>query len=325
MSAGVLAMNVTQPTVGLSPQVALPYFGQHHTPVHKKLDKDNKVTLAVRRLNSDLTCPICLCIMRKTVAVTACMHRFCSNCIETSLRLGKKECPACRSKCVSRRNLRRDETFDKLIQTFYPDLESAEKQQDVVTCEIIKELNPQAVTEALLATAGRQIEAAKRKEPSANSSNTPSEVQRVPKKPRRYSRVARGAPSVNFSLRKFTPPAATPVTAGAPPGTPGLFSTRQEMRTEAHVAIKHLKTFLAKRQGNNIQPEQIRIWFGTHAIGAQRKDAHVMPHRETRPARLPDDLSVGVMRAQYWPWEGDIDLVFALEGASAGREVVILD
>ena len=78
-------------------------------------------------------------------------------------------------------------------------------------------------------------------------------------------RVARGAPSVNFSLRKFTPPGAAPVAASVSSTRPpaGLYSTRQEMKTEAHVAVRHLRTFLAKREeGREVLPEQIRIWFG---------------------------------------------------------------
>eukprot|EP00966_Prymnesium_polylepis_P038486 893184-Prymnesium_polylepis.2 len=39
-----------------------------------------------------LSCPICLSVVEGPMA-TECLHRFCSECIETSLRLGKKECP----------------------------------------------------------------------------------------------------------------------------------------------------------------------------------------------------------------------------------------
>eukprot|EP00954_Amorphochlora_amoebiformis_P026741 1381074-Amorphochlora_amoeboformis.AAC.2 len=31
-----------------------------------------------------------------------CLHRFCAVCIELSLRMGKKECPSCRTKCPSK-------------------------------------------------------------------------------------------------------------------------------------------------------------------------------------------------------------------------------
>lgn len=45
-----------------------------------------------------------------------CLHRFCSDCIEKSLRWVKKECPTCRKPCPSRRSLRRDAVFDSLIE-----------------------------------------------------------------------------------------------------------------------------------------------------------------------------------------------------------------
>jgi hypothetical protein len=66
-------------------------------------------------LNDDLSCPICLGVIRKAVTTIECLHRFCTECIEKSLRLGQKECPTCRERCPSRRFLRPDPNFDALI------------------------------------------------------------------------------------------------------------------------------------------------------------------------------------------------------------------
>lgn len=66
-------------------------------------------------LNDDLSCPICLRVIRKAVTTIECLHRFCTECIEKSLRLGQKECPTCRERCPSRRFLRPDPNFDALI------------------------------------------------------------------------------------------------------------------------------------------------------------------------------------------------------------------
>jgi hypothetical protein len=44
-----------------------------------------------RSLNAELTCPVCLGIIRDCTAVMECLHRFCAACIEKSLRFGKKE------------------------------------------------------------------------------------------------------------------------------------------------------------------------------------------------------------------------------------------
>jgi hypothetical protein len=41
----------------------------------------------------------------------------------------RKECPACRCPCLTKRNLRLDPRFDSIIQLFHPQLE-LEKQQE---------------------------------------------------------------------------------------------------------------------------------------------------------------------------------------------------
>ena len=66
-----------------------------------------------------LSCPICLSIVRQPTA-TECLHRFCYDCIETALRLGKKECPSCRMPVATRRAFRRDDNFERLVHTLYP-------------------------------------------------------------------------------------------------------------------------------------------------------------------------------------------------------------
>ncbi len=84
--------------------------------------------LPLDALNAELLCPVCLCLMREPV-VTECMHRFCTECIEKSLRLGKKECPSCRAPVPTRRALRRDANMAGLIATLYPDREAYEDAQ----------------------------------------------------------------------------------------------------------------------------------------------------------------------------------------------------
>ena len=69
-----------------------------------------------------LSCPICLGLMRGATA-TECLHRFCSECIESAIRLGRKECPTCRAPIATRRALRRDDNFDNLVRSLYPDVD----------------------------------------------------------------------------------------------------------------------------------------------------------------------------------------------------------
>jgi hypothetical protein len=47
--------------------------------------------------------------------VMECLHRFCSGCIEKSIRLGLNECPKCRVPIPTKRYMRADPGFDALI------------------------------------------------------------------------------------------------------------------------------------------------------------------------------------------------------------------
>ena len=77
-----------------------------------------------------LSCPICLGLMRATTA-TECLHRFCSECIESAIRLGRKECPTCRAPIATRRALRRDLNFDNLVRSLYPDVDIEEEVEEM--------------------------------------------------------------------------------------------------------------------------------------------------------------------------------------------------
>nr|XP_008381594.2 putative E3 ubiquitin-protein ligase RING1a isoform X2 [Malus domestica] len=58
-----------------------------------------------------------------------CLHRFCRECIDKSMRMGNNECPACRTHCASRRSLRDDPKYDALIAALYPDIEKYEEEE----------------------------------------------------------------------------------------------------------------------------------------------------------------------------------------------------
>ncbi|MCO5577675.1 hypothetical protein L7F22_031506 [Adiantum nelumboides] len=80
-------------------------------------------------IRKDVQCPICLGIIRKTRTVMECLHRFCRECIDKSMRLGNNECPVCRTHCASRRSLRDDLNFDALIAALYPNVDSYEEEE----------------------------------------------------------------------------------------------------------------------------------------------------------------------------------------------------
>ena len=54
-----------------------------------------------------LSCPVCLSLLRNPTA-TECLHRFCEECIQMCLRMGKNECPSCRFPIKTKRSLRPD-------------------------------------------------------------------------------------------------------------------------------------------------------------------------------------------------------------------------
>ncbi|KAF6141929.1 hypothetical protein GIB67_037897 [Kingdonia uniflora] len=92
-------------------------------------DKDEEfVIIKLSEIRKEVQCPICLGIIRKTRTVMECLHRFCRECIDKSMRLGNNECPACRTHCASRRSLRDDPNYDTLIAVLYPDIDKYEEE-----------------------------------------------------------------------------------------------------------------------------------------------------------------------------------------------------
>ncbi|KAL2467276.1 putative E3 ubiquitin-protein ligase RING1a [Abeliophyllum distichum] len=92
-------------------------------------EKDEYITVKLAEIRKEVQCPICLGIIRKTRTVMECVHRFCRECIDKSMRLGNNECPACRTHCASRRSLRDDPNYDALIAALYPDIDKYEEEE----------------------------------------------------------------------------------------------------------------------------------------------------------------------------------------------------
>lgn len=113
--------------------------GQHHDDDKEKSqdsdessdseEKPEYVYVELSDIRKDVQCPICLGIIKKTRTVMECLHRFCRECIDKSMRLGNNECPACRTHCASRRSLRDDPNYDALIATLYPNIEKYEEEE----------------------------------------------------------------------------------------------------------------------------------------------------------------------------------------------------
>ncbi|XP_050382259.1 putative E3 ubiquitin-protein ligase RING1a [Argentina anserina] len=102
------------------------YDGSPSSTSHQKSEF---VLVQLPDIRKDVHCPICLGIIKKTRTVMECLHRFCRECIDKSMRMGNNECPACRTHCASRRSLRDDPNYDALIATLYPDIEKYEEEE----------------------------------------------------------------------------------------------------------------------------------------------------------------------------------------------------
>ncbi|EQC42852.1 hypothetical protein SDRG_00571 [Saprolegnia diclina VS20] len=83
-------------------------------------------------LHDELHCAICSGIIRDATVITACLHRFCSGCIQRHIHEKglSPACPVCNTVVSTRRALRRDETFDQLIHTIYGDVAAYEEAED---------------------------------------------------------------------------------------------------------------------------------------------------------------------------------------------------
>jgi E3 ubiquitin-protein ligase RNF1/2 len=109
--------------------LVLTLYDLHRIPRPVK-DAKLRLTVPLKHLNSEFVCPICLGYMRKTSMVMECLHRFCNECIQKCLRIGKKECPSCRIHIPSRRSLRLDPEFDSLILHILGDVKVLEENEE---------------------------------------------------------------------------------------------------------------------------------------------------------------------------------------------------
>lgn len=113
------------------------------------IQDNTEIAVSPRSLHSELMCPICLDMLKRTMTTKECLHRFCSDCIITALRSGNKECPTCRKKLVSKRSLRADPNFDLLISKIYPSREEYEAVQEKVLAKVNQSHSQQALVNSI--------------------------------------------------------------------------------------------------------------------------------------------------------------------------------
>ncbi|KAG5551940.1 hypothetical protein RHGRI_010144 [Rhododendron griersonianum] len=125
-------------------------------------------------------------IIKKTRTVMECLHRFCRECIDKSMRLGNNECPACRKHCASRRSLRDDQRFDNLTEVLYEDIEKYE-EEELAFHEEEKTRNKQ-IQASIAQVLQRQSEALVTKRKTGKERHSSSRLARAYSR-RRHSRV----------------------------------------------------------------------------------------------------------------------------------------
>ncbi|KAH7661991.1 putative E3 ubiquitin ligase protein [Dioscorea alata] len=125
--------------------------------------KEEYIIVKLSDVRKEVQCPICLGIIRKTRTVMECLHRFCRECIDKSMRLGNNECPACRTHCASRRSLRDDPNYDTLIATLYPEIDKYEEEETAFHEE--ERTRNKRIQATIAETSRRQSEALGKKRP----------------------------------------------------------------------------------------------------------------------------------------------------------------
>lgn len=138
----------TSEQIGLNKTWELSLYELHRTP-QEVITDNTEIAVSPRSLHSELMCPICLDMLKKTMTTKECLHRFCSECIITALRSGNKECPTCRKKLVSKRSLRADPNFDLLISKIYPSRDEYEAHQEKVLAKLNKVHSREAFVQSI--------------------------------------------------------------------------------------------------------------------------------------------------------------------------------
>ena len=81
-------------------------------------NNDDKKIL-YRDVRADTRCSICWGTVKNCVTVRVCLHRFCNDCVQESIRKNQMCCPECRAKVASRRDFVKDPKFDAIVSAIY--------------------------------------------------------------------------------------------------------------------------------------------------------------------------------------------------------------
>ncbi|KAF2880601.1 hypothetical protein ILUMI_25565 [Ignelater luminosus] len=256
--------------IGLNKTWELSLYELHRTPQDVIVD-NTEIAVSPRSLHSELMCPICLDMLKKTMTTKECLHRFCSDCIITALRSGNKECPTCRKKLVSKRSLRPDPNFDLLISKIYPSRDEYEAHQERVLAKLNKSHSQAALVNSI--TEGIKLQNQNR----PNRSRKNNEEQRGeaagesrPNSENTSTENTQNAPSNTTNITASTtstttPPTTSTTTTNANPNpNPGLpspapqsgRSTPSQPPSPVSSNVSSISKSLGKRPKSNLTSER---------------------------------------------------------------------
>mmetsp|Transcript_25268 Transcript_25268/g.60747 ORF Transcript_25268/g.60747 Transcript_25268/m.60747 type:complete len:308 (+) Transcript_25268:42-965(+) len=240
----------------------LTLFDIHREPRREKIDPDARVRIQLKVLGPEFHCPVCLGYIKNTRIVKECLHRFCNECIEKCLRIGKKECPQCRIHIPSRRSLRPDTNFDKLIQSIYGDVGKLEEYEE----EEIKKLNKKNMNNAYAESRKQGIlyQAEQRKKRTAVPTGAMGESTHHTAK---CVVGLKESPLIDFILRRH-------------PQETDVDRLRKEyIRTCQDMTVERLKIFLSKKLDHS-----------------PHSDFQIMTIADDNVVILPNDITLALVR-----------------------------
>lgn len=242
----------------------LTLFDIHREPRRENEDPDARVRIQLKVLGPEFHCPVCLGYVKNTRIVKECLHRFCNECIEKCLRVGKKECPQCRIHIPSRRSLRPDTNFDELIKSIYGDVEKLEKYEE----EEITKSNKKNMNNAYAESRKRGIlyQSEQRKKKTAGAPPAGILPEATPPPVKRVTGLKK-SPLIEFVLRRH--PQETSVDR----------LKKEYLRTSQDITVKNMKIFLGKK---------LSYFPYTHF--------QIMTVADDNVVILPDDITLALVR-----------------------------
>jgi len=237
----------------------LTLYDLHRQPRAVNENPDAQLCLPMKVLNAEFVCPICLGYMDKTSIVMECLHRFCHECIQKCLRLGKKECPSCRIHIPSRRSLRPDPDFDALIRNILGDLNvlaEQERQQAQRAMDRNKAFSASRKRGMLQQANQRSVKKRSSSATSAAAKMPPSEQEVVPKEPNQSETKGNVAPLSPVNMK---PSPLVELELRRHPQEHRVDQLAKEwLRLNGDATIRVLKVFLSRKL-SHYPPEDFEI------------------------------------------------------------------